>query len=175
MSEQLTNLELRAKSRELLGSLVKSNQLQPYVPFASQLSKSKKQPKMDGQAEEILLHQKALQQESEGKSSYREAYQRFLLELHALIIQRVPNPMECFVKDMIGWSSPLFQKHVEKERIDIVNLTKPMAVKDGLYTCPKCKSNKTFFYSRQMRSADEPMTTFITCANNDCQYRWKIN
>lgn len=166
-----TNLEMRQKARVFLGALVKEGKIEPFVPLKS----SKTKPKMDGSAEEMLLHQKALKEEAEGKAIYREAYQRFLLELHSLLVQHVRNPMECFAKDTVGWKSPLFNQHVEKERIDIVNLTKPMEVEDGIYTCPKCKSNKTFFYSRQMRSADEPMTTFITCANNDCQYRWKIN
>ena len=33
------------------------------------------------------------------------------------------------------------------------------------FTCFKCKSNKCTFYQLQTRSADEPMTTFVTCLN----------
>lgn len=39
------------------------------------------------------------------------------------------------------------------------------------YTCRKCKSNKCSYYQLQTRSADEPMTTFITCIS--CGNRWK--
>tara|TARA_Y100000816_G_C26103998_1_gene585992 strand:- start:2341 stop:2793 length:453 start_codon:yes stop_codon:yes gene_type:complete len=42
----------------------------------------------------------------------------------------------------------------------------------GLFKCPKCKHRKTTYYSMQTRSADEPMTNFITCLN--CGNRWKI-
>lgn len=42
---------------------------------------------------------------------------------------------------------------------------------DGLFTCAKCKSKKTTYYQLQTRSADEPMTTFVTCLN--CNKRWK--
>lgn len=42
---------------------------------------------------------------------------------------------------------------------------------DGLFTCKKCKSKKTTYYQMQTRSADEPMTTFVTCTN--CNNRWK--
>jgi DNA-directed RNA polymerase subunit M/transcription elongation factor TFIIS len=42
----------------------------------------------------------------------------------------------------------------------------------GLFKCPKCKHRKTTYYSMQTRSADEPMTNFITCLN--CDHRWKI-
>lgn len=41
----------------------------------------------------------------------------------------------------------------------------------GLFTCGKCRSKKTTYYQMQTRSADEPMTTFVTCIN--CSKRWK--
>jgi transcription elongation factor S-II len=39
------------------------------------------------------------------------------------------------------------------------------------FTCRKCKSTKCTYYQLQTRSADEPMTTFVTCIN--CGTRWK--
>jgi transcription elongation factor S-II len=42
----------------------------------------------------------------------------------------------------------------------------------GTFKCGKCKSMKTTYYQMQTRSADEPMTTFVTCMN--CQKRWKF-
>lgn len=42
---------------------------------------------------------------------------------------------------------------------------------DGMFRCSKCNKRKTTYYSVQTRSADEPMTNFITCLN--CGNRWK--
>ena len=39
------------------------------------------------------------------------------------------------------------------------------------FTCRKCKSKKCSYYQLQTRSADEPMTTFVTCIS--CGSRWK--
>jgi transcription elongation factor S-II len=39
------------------------------------------------------------------------------------------------------------------------------------FTCNKCKSKKCTYYQLQTRSADEPMTTFVTCL--ECGKRWK--
>jgi transcription elongation factor S-II len=39
------------------------------------------------------------------------------------------------------------------------------------FKCRKCHQNKTTFYQLQTRSADEPMTTFVTCLN--CGARWR--
>ena len=41
----------------------------------------------------------------------------------------------------------------------------------GLFKCGKCKSLKTTYYQMQTRSADEPMTSYITCTN--CGHKWK--
>ncbi len=40
-----------------------------------------------------------------------------------------------------------------------------------LFTCRKCKSKKCTYYALQTRSADEPMTIFVTCLSCGC--RWK--
>lgn len=42
---------------------------------------------------------------------------------------------------------------------------------EGLFKCGKCKSTKTSYYQMQTRSADEPMTTFVTCTG--CGNKWK--
>jgi len=41
----------------------------------------------------------------------------------------------------------------------------------GLFKCGRCRGYKTTFYQMQTRSADEPMTVFITC--HTCNIRWK--
>ena len=41
----------------------------------------------------------------------------------------------------------------------------------GMFKCGKCKSTKTTYYQMQTRSADEPMTTYVTCMG--CSNRWK--
>ena len=47
---------------------------------------------------------------------------------------------------------------------------KPEAM-TNLFKCRKCGSRETSYYEVQTRSADEPMTQFITCLK--CDNRWK--
>ena len=42
---------------------------------------------------------------------------------------------------------------------------------EGFFTCNRCRSKKTTYYQLQTRSADEPMTTFVSCLN--CNKNWK--
>jgi DNA-directed RNA polymerase subunit M/transcription elongation factor TFIIS len=44
---------------------------------------------------------------------------------------------------------------------------------EGMFRCGKCKSYKTIYHQLQTRSADEGLTTFVTCVN--CGNRWKFN
>lgn len=41
------------------------------------------------------------------------------------------------------------------------------------YTCRKCRSKKCSYYQMQIRSSDEPATTYVTCL--DCGARMKFN
>lgn len=46
-----------------------------------------------------------------------------------------------------------------------------IAAATDTFTCRKCKANQCTYYQMQTRSADEPMTTFVTCI--PCGNRWK--
>ena len=60
----------------------------------------------------------------------------------------------------------LIYKEIRKEF-----LSRESKNQEGFFKCNRCKSNKTAYYQLQTRSADEPMTTFVTCLN--CDAHWK--
>lgn len=49
--------------------------------------------------------------------------------------------------------------------------SKPEAM-TNLFKCGKCKKRECNYKEKQVRSADEPMTIFITCLN--CGNRWRM-
>lgn len=48
----------------------------------------------------------------------------------------------------------------------------PIQVEDGVISCRKCKSHKTYSYSKQTRASDEGMSVFVTCIQ--CHYKFKL-
>lgn len=62
----------------------------------------------------------------------------------------------------------LINKKIKSDKIK--NDLKPNAM-TNLYKCGRCKSRECSYYEVQTRSADEPMTQFITCLN--CNNRWR--
>ena len=66
------------------------------------------------------------------------------------------------------WNKLLEEKKIKDEN----KFTEKIEASTDDFTCFKCKSNKCTFYQLQTRSADEPMTTYVTCLN--CGNRWKF-
>ena len=66
------------------------------------------------------------------------------------------------------WKSLLEAKKKRDEHIFCPKIT---ATTDN-FTCYKCKSKKCTYYQMQTRSADEPMTTFVSCLDWGNRWRW---
>tara|TARA_B100000123_G_C25728826_1_gene428230 strand:+ start:577 stop:1092 length:516 start_codon:yes stop_codon:yes gene_type:complete len=61
---------------------------------------------------------------------------------------------------------------IEEKKVRLENKYFPkIEASTDNFTCGKCKSKECTYYQLQTRSADEPMTTFVTCIN--CGSRWK--
>tara|TARA_Y100001936_G_C15753820_1_gene497504 strand:+ start:21 stop:494 length:474 start_codon:yes stop_codon:yes gene_type:complete len=66
------------------------------------------------------------------------------------------------------WKDLLDRKY---KRDKVLYETKAEAMTDQ-FKCGRCKKRKCSYFELQTRSADEPMTVFITCIN--CGKRWKM-
>tara|TARA_B100000902_G_C27157894_1_gene837164 strand:- start:382 stop:894 length:513 start_codon:yes stop_codon:yes gene_type:complete len=65
-----------------------------------------------------------------------------------------------------------WEELINKKKIrDQYRYTPKLDANTDNFTCRKCKSTRCSYYQLQTRSADEPMTTFVTCI--DCGCRWK--
>ena len=72
-----------------------------------------------------------------------------------------PNKWKKFSKDIDILNSEIF----DNKKINTTDQFK----------CPKCKNNKCVYFQLQTRSADEGITSFITCINEGCGFNWKEN
>lgn len=58
------------------------------------------------------------------------------------------------------------------KRLEYIEFKKNNMATTDIYECRKCKQSKCYVYQAQTRSADEPMTTFVTC--QVCANHWKF-
>lgn len=59
-----------------------------------------------------------------------------------------------------------------KTKRDLNKCESNLSAATDTFTCRKCKGNQCTYYQLQTRSADEPMTTFVTCLL--CSARFKF-
>ena len=65
-----------------------------------------------------------------------------------------------------------WKQEIEDKKLRLENKFFPkIEASTDNFTCGKCKSKACTYYQLQTRSADEPMTTFVTCTF--CGNRWK--
>ena len=67
-----------------------------------------------------------------------------------------------------SWKKLIDDKY---KRDKILYEAKPEAMTDQ-FKCGRCKKRECSYFEMQTRSADEPMTIFVTCIN--CGKRWKM-
>jgi len=65
------------------------------------------------------------------------------------------------------WAKRIADKKIRDE----FKYTPQQEASTDQFTCRKCKSKQCTYYQLQTRSADEPMTTFVTCIS--CGSRWR--
>ena len=98
-------------------------------------------------------------------------------EFRENIINGKIKPEELCTMNSVDMLSKNKQKEIEKEKekkVDEVRTDwqeKHGQVTEGVYKCRVCGGRKTIQHEQQTRSADEPMTLFITCLN--CKNTWR--
>jgi transcription elongation factor S-II len=66
------------------------------------------------------------------------------------------------------WEEIILKNKKKMELLSIENKGQGTA----MFKCGKCKERNCTYYQMQTRSADEPMTTFVTCLT--CSNRWRF-
>jgi len=93
-------------------------------------------------------------------------------EIILLLKEKKIKPHEIGKMTHQEMSPDKWQKMIEEKKIRDENKYAPkLEASTDNFTCRKCKSKECSYYQLQTRSADEPMTTFVTCLK--CGSRWK--
>ena len=99
-------------------------------------------------------------------------YNRIMLQIIGDVIsgKKLNDILKDIKSALVGWKHHSYNDAVIRleEQDDFIE--HPFQVEEGVLEC-KCGSKKVFSFSKQTRSADEPMTTYVNCL--DCGNRWK--
>ena len=93
-------------------------------------------------------------------------------DLKEKLISKTIKPHELAFMTHQEMSPVKWQRLIDDKKIRDENKYAPkLEASTDNFTCRKCKSKECSYYQLQTRSADEPMTTFVTCIK--CGNRWK--
>jgi DNA-directed RNA polymerase subunit M/transcription elongation factor TFIIS len=108
--------------------------------------------------------------EDKFKDSKTEVVYDILLFLkHGKTVEEVVKLLD---EGKMGWNHPKFGDIVDAQNEIFSYIECPYDVVEGMFSCPKCNGKRTVSYSKQTRSADEGMTTFVFCASKECRHQW---
>jgi DNA-directed RNA polymerase subunit M/transcription elongation factor TFIIS len=102
-----------------------------------------------------------------------DEYNRVILQVVGDVINK--RKITLILKDIksgcVGWKHHSFDDAVMRleEQDDFIE--HPFQVEEGVLEC-KCGSKKVYSFSKQTRSADEPMTTYAQCVNCNCSWTY---
>ncbi|GJJ73959.1 transcription elongation factor S-II [Entomortierella parvispora] len=79
---------------------------------------------------------------------------------------------EYTTQDMASAEAKARDREIQIQNMFLAKGAEEQQAETDMFKCGKCKSRKCRYRQMQTRSADEPMTTFVTCSN--CGNRWKF-
>lgn len=98
-------------------------------------------------------------------------------------LERAPDLVRAVAQQEVSPQQLAFMTHQEwcperwkellqaKSERDMHKFEQTMEAMTDRFTCRKCRSKQCSYFQLQTRSADEPMTIFVSCLN--CGTRWK--
>ncbi|BGP52742.1 hypothetical protein JCM8202_004375 [Rhodotorula sphaerocarpa] len=135
----------------------------------------------------ILTRSRALEKhvwEQNAAPAYRNKMRSFYLNLKAAnnpglredVVSGEISIVQLYEMDPKDMASE--ERKAENRKLAADNLFKaqaaaPQQAETDAFQCGKCKQRRCMYYQMQTRSADEPMTTFVTCLS--CNNRWKFS
>jgi transcription elongation factor S-II len=112
------------------------------------------------------------------KTKFRSKYLNLIEKTNPKLRQSILRGMLSTVRFMSMTSQEMASEELRREMEAMAqeNLLKVRSAKDlsaetEMFQCGRCKQRKCKYYQMQTRSADEPMTTYVTCVY--CGNRWK--
>jgi len=104
----------------------------------------------------------------------RSIYVNFKKNIYLVkcLVEKIKLPHELAFMTHMEMEPSLWKEIIQQREFEIQrqkeNTVESMT---DAFECRKCHSRKTTYYQMQTRSADEPMTVFVTCL--ECGTRWK--
>ena len=123
------------------------------------------------QKQNIDTIEKNINKVSKREEDYEKVYKKILYQAIGDILKGIDLKilLKNIKKEKVCWSHPTFNSIKNKLDEHDEFIINPFEVEEGVTTC-RCGSGRVFTYHRQVRSLDEPATTYAQCVQ--CKAKW---
>lgn len=104
-----------------------------------------------------------------------DRYKNIMMEIYDFVFQSGFDfeKINKIIQDgEVEWKNYMFNEIAESQAEIFNYIENPFEVVEGMFSCPKCGNKKNVSYSKQVRSSDEGMSTFVFCSNRLCRHNW---
>lgn len=112
---------------------------------------------------------------AEKSNNLVERYKNIMTEVYEFVFNSgfdFEKVLQVVNAEQIEWKNPMFNDIAQSQNEIFSYIENPFEVVEGMFTCPKCGNKKNVSYSKQVRSSDEGMSTFVFCSNRLCRHSW---
>jgi DNA-directed RNA polymerase subunit M/transcription elongation factor TFIIS len=109
------------------------------------------------------------------KSKDSKSYRNILSDIHTFVTidnKSYSDVVKLLNDERFMWNHPKLDDISTVQNEIFSYIENPFEIVDGMFKCPKCGNTKTVSYSKQTRSSDEGMSTFVFCTNRLCKHGW---
>jgi len=102
-------------------------------------------------------------------------YKNTMMEIYDFVFQSgfdFEQISKIIDNDEVAWNNVEFKDIADAQAEIFSYIENPFEVVEGMFSCPKCGNKKNVTYSKQVRSSDEGMSTFVFCSNRTCRHSW---
>ena len=119
----------------------------------------------------IKILEKNIHKICKNLEDYDSSYRRIIYQTVGDIIKKtnLTTISKNIKNNLVEWDHPIFTQIKIKLNEHDDFIVNPFEVEEGVTQC-KCGSKRVFTYSKMVRSADEPMSTFAKCV--ECKRNW---
>ena len=112
--------------------------------------------------------EKIIYNNTENETSYKNLVHEVIFEITQG--KKLQTIIDSIKNSKTGWNHSDFDDTRFRQQEQDEFTVNPFEVEEGVLKCGICGHSRTFSYTKQTRSADEPMTTFATCMT--CKHKW---
>lgn len=124
--------------------------------------------------EPVEHHEKIMKflEKMSGGNSHLLRYLLYEFQCDVMLLRDAKMVMRQWQLFQVMWDHPNFNEVAVKFQQEDRFIMNPPEVEEGVSQCPRCRSRRTYSFTKQTRRSDESATVFVRCS--ECSHSFRL-